>query len=120
MNLQEHFTSKALLILILFFIVLNESLAQYCIKTCKVTKNHFYLLLGIMLYAFVSIGLYFIYDYKAMGIVQIMWSCLSIFSILMIGFIFFHEKITFYDILGIMFIFIGIILIYVKGHDISK
>lgn len=111
---NDKFMEKLILIIVLLFIVASESTAQYCIKKCKTTQKWYFLLLAVLMYGFVCLGLYKAYDYKTMGIANLMWSCMSIVAIALIGIIYFHEKITFYDLLGVVFVFIGFILIYMK------
>ena len=111
---NDKLIEKVILIVVLLFIVISESTAQYCIKKCKTTHKMYFLLLAILMYGLVCLGLYKAYDYKTMGIANLMWSCLSIVSIALVGIIYFHEKITFYDLLGVVFVFIGFFLIYMK------
>jgi small multidrug resistance pump len=105
---------KIILIIILLFIVASESTAQYCIKKCKTTQKMYFLLLAIFMYALVCLGLYKAYDYNTMGMANVMWSGLSIVAITMIGIIYFHETITYLDIMGVVLVFIGMFLIYMK------
>ncbi len=111
---NDKLIEKIILICILLFIVASETTAQYCIKKCKTTHQWYFLLLAVLMYAFVCIGLYKAYDYKTMGMANLMWSCMSIITIALVGIIYFHEKITFYDLLGVVFVFIGMFLIYMK------
>jgi multidrug transporter EmrE-like cation transporter len=52
-----------------------------------------------------------LYKYKGIGLINVLWSGLSILVILSIGIIFFNEKITNLDKIGIFFIILGIIFI---------
>lgn len=111
---NDKLIEKILLIILLLFIVVSESTAQFFIKKCKTTRNWQFLLLAVLMYSLVCLGLYKVYDYKTMGVANLMWSCMSIVSIALVGIIYFHEKITFYDLLGVVFVFIGFFLIYMK------
>lgn len=111
---NDKLIEKVVLIVVLLFIVLSESTAQFCIKKCKTTQKWYFLGLAVIMYGFVCLGLYKVYDYKTMGIVNLMWSCMSIVAIALVGIIYFHEKITFYDLLGVVFVFVGFFLIYMK------
>ena len=55
-------------------------------------------------------------DDVGMGITNLIWSVLSIVSIIIIGIFAFHEKITRYDIFGIMLCFVGLYFIFMFGH----
>lgn len=112
----EVLVRNAILIGILLFIVGTESCAQYFLKKCKTTQRWHFFLIAVFFYALVCLGLYNMYDYKDMGVVNLMWSCLSIISIIMIGVIFFHEEINWFDIMGIVFVFIGFGFIFLYGH----
>ena len=100
----------------LVFIVLSEAVAQYCIRRCKEEQKYHLFILGIFFYAFVCAGLYVMYGFRQMGIVNLIWSCMSILTIMSIGIIFFHEQINIYDILGMALVFCGLVLIFIKGH----
>lgn len=101
---------------LLVFIVLAEAGAQYCIRRCKEEQKLHLFILGVFFYAFVCMGLYFMYGFRQMGIVNLMWSCMSILTIMIIGVIFFHEHIDIYDIMGMILVFSGLVLIFIKGH----
>ena len=98
------------------FIVGSEAIAQYCIRRCKEEQKMHLFLLGVFFYAFVCLGLYIMYGFRQMGIVNLMWSCMSIITIMMVGVLFFHEHIDIYDIIGTVLVFTGLILIFIKGH----
>jgi|APGre2960657423_1045063.scaffolds.fasta_scaffold00024_26 drug/metabolite transporter (DMT)-like permease len=112
---EEHM-EKAYMVSIILFIVASEAIAQTCIKKCKITQQWRFYLLAVFFYSLVCLGLYTMYGYKAMGSVNLIWSCLSILSILTVGVLFFHEEVNRYDMAGIVFIFIGLSLVFVKGH----
>ena len=101
---------------IIIFIVLLEASAQYCIKRSNIDKNVNWFCGGLMLYALVSLSLFFSYNYSQMGLVNAIWSAFSVLLIILIGIYMYHETINSYDILGILFIVIGIFLIFIYGH----
>jgi len=114
--MEASLKEKIIIVGLLLFIVGTESLAQYCLKQCKLThKWHFYLL-AVLCYALVCFGLYNMYGYRTMGLVNLLWSCLSIVLIILIGGVFFHEAVTIYDMIGVVFVFIGFGFIFIKGH----
>jgi len=113
---EERHMEQVYMTFIILFIVASEALAQTCIKKCKVTQKWHFYLLAIFFYSLVCLGLYTVYGYKTMGIVNLIWSCLSILSILTVGVVFFHEEVNKYDIIGITLIFVGLGLVFVKGH----
>lgn len=113
---EERHMETAYMVMVLLFIVTSEALAQTCIKKCKVTQKWHFYLLAVFFYSLVCLGLYTMYGYKTMGIVNLIWSCLSILSILTVGVVFFHEEINRYDLVGIILIFSGLALVFIKGH----
>ena len=114
--MDDKLWEKLFVVGLVLFVVASEATAQYCLKRCKLThKWHFYVL-AVLLYALVCFGLYNLYDYKSMGIVNLLWSCMSIIAIILVGAAFFHEAVTMYDIIGIGFVFVGLAFIFIKGH----
>jgi len=101
---------------LLLFIVVSEASAQYCIRRCKRDQKMHLFFLGVFFYSFVCFGLYNMYSMKEIGVVNFMWSCMSIITILSVGVFFFHETINIYDIIGIVLVFTGLALVFIKGH----
>jgi len=105
-----------LIAILLIFIVSAEATAQFCLRKCKKEQKLHLFLLGVFFYSLVCIGLLNMYSMKEMGIVNFMWSCMSIVTILLIGIIVFHEEINRYDFVGLILVFIGLGLVFLKGH----
>lgn len=97
-------------------IVITESTAQYHIKKSKTTNNLMYLLVAVLCYMVICGLLYKCYDYHEMGMTNLIWSILSILSIMIVGHIAFHEDLNNYDIFGILLCIIGLYFIFVYGH----
>jgi multidrug transporter EmrE-like cation transporter len=77
-----------------------------------------YFMLGVIAYSVVCYLLVRSYNYKGMGLINCIWSGLSILLILTIGIIIFNEPINKIDVLGVVFIIIGIWCILWHGpHD---
>jgi len=107
---------QVILLFTLVFIVLAEVIAQYCVRKCKEEQKWHYFILGILMYTLVCFGLYNAYEMRTMGIINLLWSCLSIVSVILVGAIFFHDEITIYDIIGMIIVFLGFALIFIKDH----
>ena len=104
----------------IFLVVIAETTAQYNIKESLIKKSNMRFVFAVCGYAFVCLFLRQIYYHKgAVGITNVIWSILSIVSILLIGIVFFHETINKYDMFGIVLCIIGLYFIYVKGHATS-
>ena len=98
-------------------VVIAETIAQYNIKESLIKNSNICFIFAICGYAFVCLFLRQIYSNKGtLGITNLIWSIFSIISILMIGIIFFHEKLNKFDMFGIILCIIGLYFIYVKGH----
>lgn len=103
------------LLVIVILISLLECVAQGCLKHFF-SKNVSYLfLISVICYSLVCLLLVRSYHFRGMGIVNCIWSGISILFILVIGIFFFNEKININDILGILLIIIGIFFIQYDG-----
>lgn len=103
-------------ILLIFIIVIFESVAQYHISESKRRNSVIFFLLAIASYSVVCLLLHKCYDISGMATTNFTWYTLSILSIVVIGFVGFDEKITRYDISGIILAISGLYLIFVKDH----
>lgn len=73
----------------IFLVVIAETTAQYNIKESLIKKSNMRFVFAVCGYAFVSLFLRQIYYHKgAVGITNVIWSILSIVSILFIGIVF--------------------------------
>jgi len=111
-----------ILLLIIVGISLCELMGQSCLKYFNINKNkpHYYGL-AILFYAMVCYLLIQTYKYKGMGIINVLWSGISILVIMSGSILFFGEKITTMDKIGVVFIIIGILLVMYEGaHPVSS
>lgn len=104
------------LLYIILLIVFLEAIAQSCLKKVKISNNNNYACISVIAYACICFLLLKSYSYRSMGIVNVIWSCLSIITIIIAGVIFFHETITFNDVLGVCLVIIGLYFIFMKDH----
>ena len=104
------------LIAIILLISLCESAGQSCLKKLFVNPDEKYLyFVAILFYSIVCYLLIMSYRYKGMGLVNILWSGMSILVICSVGITFFGEKITFMDKIGIGLIVAGIACVLWEG-----
>ena len=96
--------------------IISEAFGQYCIKKSKNPEYRHYFALGILSYSMVCTLLYCGYDHKPMGVVNALFNSGSIITVMFIGLYFYHEEMYFYDYLGIIFILLGVFLIFKYGH----
>ena len=102
------------LIFIILAIALSEAVAQYFIKKYHELPIPIYYILGVAFYACVAFLLHKCYDYTSMGMTQVLWSGVSVIAILMVGGIFFGEKIETHEWIGILFILTGVSITQLK------
>ncbi len=98
-------------------IVIAESTAQYHIKKSKKTNNWIYLLVAVLCYIVICGLLHKCYDYDDMGMTNLIWSVLSIVTIMIIGHVAFKENINKFDIIGMLCCIIGLYFIFIYGHN---
>lgn len=108
--------STFLILGLVLLISLAECAGQGCLKTyyAQPNKTHLYIL-GIVFYAIVCTLLVLSYRYKDMGLINVLWSGLSVLIIVSAGMIFFGEHVTRLDVAGIAFILLGMTLVLWEG-----
>lgn len=102
--------------LLIFTIVFFEAIAQYHIKKSKIDNKYVHLSIAVFSYSVVCLLLDKCYDFNGVGITNFVWSVLSIISMLIVGYVLFNEKITKFDIAGIILSIFGLYLIFVYDH----
>jgi len=99
------------IISLIFGISCCEAMAQTCIRYYNITKKILLLLCALFFYGLVVFLLYKSYKYKGVGLINVLWSGMSIIIMLSIGIIIFKEEIHLHDMTGILLIVIGMLLI---------
>lgn len=101
--------TKLTLFLIVIAISISECIGQSCLKKYHKAPEQTYLYVaGVLFYSIVCALLVMSYKYKGMGLVNVLWSGLSVLVILSTGVLFFDETITHMDMLGALMIVSGI------------
>jgi len=113
---STNFGNLSIIISLIFTIVLLECLAQGCLKQTHLTNNKTYFCISVLSYLVICLLLVKSYSYKGIGMVNLIWSCLSILFVILTGVIFFHERITSNDMIGIVLILIGLYFVFMKDH----
>lgn len=103
------------LLVIIVLISLFECIAQGCLKNFFKNSKLYFFAISVICYAAVCYLLVCSYSFKSMGMVNCIWSGVSIIFIVCIGYVFFNEKIDIQDIMGIGLIIIGIWFILYDG-----
>jgi multidrug transporter EmrE-like cation transporter len=106
---SSYMNAQSALLLLVLAISISECLGQSCLKTYHKSpeKTHLYIA-GVLFYTIVCALLVMSYKYKGMGLVNVLWSGLSVLVILSTGMLFFGEDITRMDMIGAAMIVAGI------------
>lgn len=109
---DKNFALMMILIYVVFMVVF-ETMAHHSFKKCHIDGHTYQYILGVIFYACVGFCLIraYQYEYKSMGIINVIWSSLSVLSIILVGYFYWGENITNMEILGVIFVVIGLILV---------
>jgi len=100
------------ILIYILVIVIAEGIAQTCLKNYSESKRFVYFIGGLIFYGLVAWVLCQSYNIKGgVGIVNLIWSALSIISSFTIGILFFKEVIHFHDIIAIILISSGLLIL---------
>lgn len=103
------------LMMYIFGISICEALAQTCVKYYNMSHKLYVFLFALLMYCCVTYLLYLSYDYKGVGIVNVLWSGMTILVMLAVGIFVFNEEIHLHDWIGIFMIVMGMIIINVNN-----
>lgn len=107
------------LIIIILFIAIFECIAQGCLKKYynnPLPANKYLYFLAICAYSIICLLLIQSYNYKTMGLVNVLWSGISVLVILSLGVFYFGEKITTLDKIGVGLVLVGISFIVYENN----
>jgi multidrug transporter EmrE-like cation transporter len=96
---------------ILLFVVFFEAIAQSSVYYANKTNNKWFILIGMFSYAILCLLIFKAYNYKGVGMINAIWSGMSLFIMVSTGVIIFKEKISIKEYIGILFIILGILII---------
>ena len=83
-----------ILLILILFIVLAENLAMTSIRESVEHNSLLYYLLGVLFYAAVCLFLRMSFKMNGMGLVNTLWSSLSVITVALIGKTVFDEKLN--------------------------
>jgi multidrug transporter EmrE-like cation transporter len=100
---------KNIILYSIVLICIFESFGQYCLKQYEKNNLRTYFFAGIIAYFIVCCLLCVCYKNKAnIGNVNLIWSCLSIITVISVGYLFLNEKIQQKDMFAIFFALLAI------------
>lgn len=97
-------------LILILLIVISESFGQYFIKKYDKIPLYYYYGYGIFFYLIVIYLLTKVYKNSDMGVVQLLWSGLSVVTVLMVGHFLFGEEIHGNEWVGIILILSGVLI----------
>lgn len=105
---------------LIILVVIAESFAQNYIKESSLSQNKNYLFISVFFYGFVCYFLYTLYRFNNMGPIFLLWSITSSLSVYSLGYLFYGEPISLYDLVGVAFCALGLYLVFAGGHSHKK
>ena len=100
------------LIIIILLITMCEVFAVSCVKIFHNNNNIIFMIIAVIMYSIVCYLLHKSMDYSdSIGIINVIWSALSIVAITLVGLTLFKEKIHTHDIFAMICITIGILIL---------
>ena len=102
------------LVIIIVGIVICEAIAQYHIKLYNEIPEKYYYLMGLGFYGIIVYLLNEAYNKTTMGTAKVLCAGLSSITILLIGRLFFGEKIDTNEWVGMMLILLGVAITQMK------
>ena len=101
-----------IIIIYILIIVLVEALAQSCLKHYTNSKDIVFFFIGIIAYGVVSYLLCKSYEIQGgLGIINLIWSGISVVTSFTIGILYFKEKFHFHDVIAVILITIGMMIL---------
>jgi len=102
------------LVIIIVGIVICEAIAQYHIKLYNEIPEKYYYLMGLGFYGIIVYLLNEAYNKTTMGTAKVLWAGMSSITILLVGRLFFGEKVETNEWVGMMLILLGVAITQMK------
>ena len=100
-------------IFILLSLIFLEAIAEYELKTASIVTTSYqkYLFLGILLYGLVAIFFYlYLFHVKNLAIANAIWNGGNMILITIVSVLFFHDRLSMIQYIGLILIAIGLVL----------
>ena len=100
-------------IFILLSLVFLESIAEYELKEASIVTTSYqkYLFLGILVYGLVAFFFYmYLFHVKNLAIANAIWNGGNMILITLVSVLFFHDRLTMIQYIGLILIAIGLVL----------
>ncbi len=108
---------SSFLLVIIVLISVCELCGQSCLKYFNLNRDkpHYYAL-GLLFYSIVCYLLLKSYEYKGIGLINMIWSGMSVVVVLTGGYLIFGEEVTNMDKFGVLLIMLGIFFVLYEGN----
>lgn len=100
-----------MLYILIFGILLSDTIGINLIKEYRTTGHLRFFFLGYGFYVCLCLLLVQTFRYETMGIVNVLWSAFSVMLVVTTGHLFFHERVSRQEILGIAMALAGVAII---------
>lgn len=107
-------TDTTNLIMIIVILSIFEIIVFYSLKKYADTKKKYFFLLAILSYVIIAYMLSYSFTNNKMAIVNSLWNGISMFLIILLGYVIFKQSLKANEIVAIIFIMIAIMLIAKK------
>ena len=106
------------LYILIFVILLTliEACSQYNLKLFNKSNNMQYFVIGAIGYVIISAIISYLFGFEKMGIVNNLWNVCSSIFIVIVGYLFFSEKLSTVQIIGVVFGVMGMALMGIDGY----
>jgi small multidrug resistance pump len=108
------------IIIIVLLITILEAIAQGMLKQYNKNNYIYFVLIAIVCYILICVCLIKCYKSKNIGLINCIWSGISICLMLFIGTFIFNETLYTKDIIGIILVIVGIYLIQFDGNHFAQ
>lgn len=92
-------------------IVLCEALAYFALKHYSLSRNPLLFAVGVACYGIVCLFLVKTFAFKDIGVVNVIWSVVSIVAIISVGALAFNESLSWKEAAGVAFAMVGVVLL---------
>tara|TARA_B100000482_G_C12521093_1_gene264501 strand:+ start:309 stop:638 length:330 start_codon:yes stop_codon:yes gene_type:complete len=96
--------------------IISEVSAQYLFKISHNKSNNYYILIGIILYAFTGIFVFNLLKYHNLGVANVIWHLFHFLLLFFVGFYFLGEKLTNKQIIASIFGIVSLGLFMSESH----
>ena len=102
------------IILSALILTLIETFGQYNLKEYTLKNNIYFYLFGLLLYIISATIFMNLLSHEKIGVINLIWNIISTLFVFTMGYIIFKESINKYEMVGIIFAVISIILLGLK------